>query len=904
MLYNMIITPIEFLIDWMFNFIVNKLPQVGVIGAVFGVSILINFLALPLYNIADSIQEEERKLNKRMEPQIKRIKSTFTGDEQFMMIQTYYRECNYHPLYVFRSSLSILIEIPFFIAAYHYLSNCDLLGAGRFLCFTNLSKPDGVLEVLKFKINILPLIMTLINLISGFIYSKGLLFREKVQIVVIPLIFLFLLYNSPSGLVIYWILNNCFSLIKNIVLKSKKPFKLIYIILTPFVCLICLFLIKNIETFTKKFFVFTILVIEILFPYIWSLSKRILKKIFYSKIQISSKKLFLLLISYGTAISIFAGLLLPSRIIATSPQEFSYIGQTNSPLMYIFSTFSVFLGFFVFWPCSIFKMFSYKVRLMLPFVIFLIFIASLLNVFIFSHDYGVLSLSFTINDMSSLRKISICKKILPYLVLVLSVYVLLFVEKRRRGFLLSFSVVFIISELFFSFLKICYISKEFNKVPVPTAKTDEDVITRDFKPVIHLSKTNKNVIILFLDRAEGSFVPYISKTLPDFKKQFKGFVYYPNTVSFSSFTLPASPAMLGGYEYTQEGMNLRKSEFIKDKHNEALKIMPKLFTDGGFEATIIEPIYPNYQYKGGNAVFDSIKNLKAFEIYDLYTNNYKKAILHNDYSKVKQDVITNKEIKNFCFLQMLFPNLRSIFYQLCRDSKVYNDYEPETFIMQYAPLYYLDKLTEFGSENNTFVFFGNETTHSPVNLDDNLERPINYNYFHKDYNSTEAYGITHYKVNCASLKAVGNWLDYLRKNDCYDNTRIIIVSDHGAPVNSPDFKDFDTVPSRAAASVNCLLLFKDFNSDGEMKIDYSFMTNADTLFLAKRNLDISEINPYTGNQLIQKKTDGVNVYLPTSQEWNDNQLIDKKVFTLDSEIGWHVKDSIYDSKNWKCLAEK
>ena len=31
----------------------------------------------------------------------------------------------------------------------------------------------------------------------------------------------------------------------------------------------------------------------------------------------------------------------------------------------------------------------------------------------------------------------------------------------------------------------------------------------------------------------------------------------------------------------------------------------------------------------------------------------------------------------------------------------------------------------------------------------------------------------------ASYRALGDWFDYLRANNLYDNTRIIIVSDHG-----------------------------------------------------------------------------------------------------------------------------
>lgn len=141
-LYYIVISPIETIVDWVFNFIINKISSVGIMGAVFGVSLAINFLALPLYNIADSLQEKERKISKSLEPRVKKIKKAFKGDEQFMMLSEYYRQNNYHPLYVLRSSLSILIEIPFFIAAYHYLSNNEVLKGASFWIFNDLGAPD------------------------------------------------------------------------------------------------------------------------------------------------------------------------------------------------------------------------------------------------------------------------------------------------------------------------------------------------------------------------------------------------------------------------------------------------------------------------------------------------------------------------------------------------------------------------------------------------------------------------------------------------------------------------------------------------------------------------------------------------------------------------------------------
>ena len=125
--YNIFISPIELIIDWIFNFFVRELPFLGILGAIVGVSLAINFLALPIYNISDDLQDKERKIQEKLNPGIQRIKAVFFGDERFMILQTFYKENHYHPLYAFKNSLSILIEIPFFIAAYHYLSNCELL---------------------------------------------------------------------------------------------------------------------------------------------------------------------------------------------------------------------------------------------------------------------------------------------------------------------------------------------------------------------------------------------------------------------------------------------------------------------------------------------------------------------------------------------------------------------------------------------------------------------------------------------------------------------------------------------------------------------------------------------------------------------------------------------------------
>lgn len=146
-LYNIVIAPIEWVIETVFCFTYIKIGLLGVGGAIIAVSLVMNFLALPLYNIADKIQQNERDIQKRLSYWVNHIKAHFTGDERFMMLSFYYKQNNYSPLYALRGSLSIILEVPFFIAAYHYLSHCPTLNDAHFLFLSNLSKPDALIKL-------------------------------------------------------------------------------------------------------------------------------------------------------------------------------------------------------------------------------------------------------------------------------------------------------------------------------------------------------------------------------------------------------------------------------------------------------------------------------------------------------------------------------------------------------------------------------------------------------------------------------------------------------------------------------------------------------------------------------------------------------------------------------------
>ena len=89
-----------------------------------------------------------------------------------MMLQTYYRQNNYKPTSALNGSVSLLLEILFFMAAYQFLSHLEILNGASLGPITNLGVPDGLLMIGGISINLLPILMTLINLISSAIYLK------------------------------------------------------------------------------------------------------------------------------------------------------------------------------------------------------------------------------------------------------------------------------------------------------------------------------------------------------------------------------------------------------------------------------------------------------------------------------------------------------------------------------------------------------------------------------------------------------------------------------------------------------------------------------------------------------------------------------------------------------------
>jgi YidC/Oxa1 family membrane protein insertase len=124
-----------------------------------------------------------------------------------------YREEKINPL---GGCLPILVQMPFFIALYWVLlASVEMRGAPWLGWVTDLSQPDslfGVLPLGDMPIGPLPILMTLSSLLQVWLGPKAPDPTQAKMMWLMPLMFSFMFFYFPSGLVLYWLTNNVLSI--------------------------------------------------------------------------------------------------------------------------------------------------------------------------------------------------------------------------------------------------------------------------------------------------------------------------------------------------------------------------------------------------------------------------------------------------------------------------------------------------------------------------------------------------------------------------------------------------------------------------------------------------------------------------------------------------------------------
>lgn len=606
LLYDIIVMPLVYVVDFVFSLLMRGLSDPGL--ALIGVSLVVNLLCLPLYRMADRAQDEERQRQKRMEYRTEQIKRSFKGDERYMMLSTYYRQQGYKPIYALNGSFSLLLQIPVFMAAYGYLSSCEALKGASFLFLSDLGAPDGLIVLGNVTLNLMPLLMTLLNVVSTAIYTRDLALRDKVQAYGLALVFLVLLYQSPSGLVLYWTCNQLFSLGKNVVQKLlPKPD--------------------------------------------WHLPRnpRWKQWSIHPSTGVTATPIFL---AGSCLLAILLGVLIPSALLAASPQEFASASGFDDPIRFVVHTGCVSFGFFVLWVGTYFFLSGEGGRKAIAYTLGCLGLIALVNYFFFDSDLGIISATLVYEDPPVFSPDSVTASIMVLIAMVVVFTNLWKIANRVVAPLLGILAVGLLGLCVPNIAAVITgkpaagtttvatsaapVAEDAESTLPATDFSEGQVATREVPfdaegnplPIINLSRDGRNVVVLYLDRGMSGFVPFIFNERPDLYEKYDGFTYYPNTISFGLKTVFGAPAVFGGYDYTPTRMNERDEELLVDKHNEALRLMPRLFSDAGFGVTVCDLPLANYEYYTSDfSLLDDIPHTRAYKTVGTYTQYYVHEVL-------------------------------------------------------------------------------------------------------------------------------------------------------------------------------------------------------------------------------------------------------------------------------------
>ncbi|NPA59738.1 MAG: membrane protein insertase YidC [Epsilonproteobacteria bacterium] len=151
---------------------------------------------------------------KELSPKLKEIKEKYKGDPQRMNAATMemYKKHNANPL---GGCLPMLLQIPIFFAIYRVLLNAvELQGAPWMLWVTDLSRMD--------EFYVLPILMGASMFFQQRLTPNN--FTDPMQEKImkyLPVIFTFFFLTFPSGLVLYWFVNNLFSIAQQFIVNQQ-----------------------------------------------------------------------------------------------------------------------------------------------------------------------------------------------------------------------------------------------------------------------------------------------------------------------------------------------------------------------------------------------------------------------------------------------------------------------------------------------------------------------------------------------------------------------------------------------------------------------------------------------------------------------------------------------------------
>ncbi len=368
---------------------------------------------------------------------------------------------------------------------------------------------------------------------------------------------------------------------------------------------------------------------------------------------------------------------------------------------------------------------------------------------------------------------------------------------------------------------------------------------------IRFSREKPNVLIVFLDRFMGGFVERILADQPDLLDELDGFTWYPRTVAAGENSISGLHPLLGGYDYTPREMNGRGRP-LRELSVEAYSILPVNFGRKGWATNFVNPAGLGFTMDGDCSVL-SAPGLECTHVPMSVTR--KRA----EERGVPLQVLAESnyaDLLELLGLMRVAPySVRAVIQQK-GPWRPFLDHSAGTTFREWAELTSWPELSRADSDRSNLNIVFNILPHEPYFLgDDCLPRPRRF-YLPDEEIRRRGFGnlfeYQHYVTSGCALRIVSRYFRWMREQGVYDDTKIVIVSDHGIVGPVAD-RSSRAVEGRTQENVfvrtRSVLLVKPRGAWGRLAVSEEFLPNAEVPRIVCEEIG-GCTNPYLGERPI------------------------------------------------------
>ena len=178
--------------------------------AIILLTVIVKLVLWPLIHKSNKSMRRMQKI----QPKLKELKDKYKDNPQVFnqKMMELYREEKVNPM---GGCLPMLLQFPVFIALYSTLEAAVELRNVPFLWAKDLSQPDAIgPEIWGFTLHPLILISTALMVLQMKLTPQTGDPVQRKMMMFMPLIMLIFFYNFPSGLALYWTVNNILSILQ------------------------------------------------------------------------------------------------------------------------------------------------------------------------------------------------------------------------------------------------------------------------------------------------------------------------------------------------------------------------------------------------------------------------------------------------------------------------------------------------------------------------------------------------------------------------------------------------------------------------------------------------------------------------------------------------------------------